>query len=296
MNDSAAVAAPTFATRTPLHIGRVGLAVRDLAHSLAFYRNVIGLDPMDEDGHGGRLGAGGTTLLQIEGRPQAAPDDPRGAGLFHTAFLMPTRRHLARWLAHALRAGVPMTGAADHGVSEAFYLDDPEGNGIEVYADRPPDTWRWQDGKVDMPTKPLDVDDLLREIEGEAPIQQRAPAGLRIGHVHLRVGDLAAAEAFYRDALGLDVTRHRDGASFLSSGRYHHHLGSNIWRSRGAGRREEDRAGLAWFSFAARDEPTLQATAQRLRQAGAAPQATAGGGFEVRDPWGTRVRLHGADA
>jgi catechol 2,3-dioxygenase len=286
-------APPTFASRTPLHIGRVGLAVRDLGRAAGFYRDVVGLDILDQDAERARLGAGGVALLELESRPDALPDDPRSAGLFHTAFLMPTRPDLAHWLTQVAQNRVPITGTADHGVSEAIYLDDPEGNGIEVYADRPPERWRWRDGEVNMPTEPLDVQDILTELDRTNATIQGAPAGLRIGHVHLRVGDLADAERFYRDGVGLDVTRHRQGASFMSSGRYHHHIGSNIWRSHGAGRRDDNRAGLAWFSFKANDDAVLGDAENRLRQAGASITAITDG-FEARDPWGTRVRLEAA--
>ena len=175
--------------------------------------------------------------------PHAKPDDKREAGLYHTAFLMPTRADLARWILHVARNKVPLTGASDHAVSEAFYLDDPEGNGIEVYHDRPAESWEWTGDALKITTDPLDIDDILREVPDTASYAG-APGGLRIGHVHLRVGDVGRAETFYRDGLGLDVTRRRHGASFMSSGRYHHHIAGNVWHSAGAGRRDEDRAGL----------------------------------------------------
>jgi catechol 2,3-dioxygenase len=202
---------------------------------------------------------------------------------------MPTRADLGRWVKRTARARVPVSGASDHGVSEAIYLDDPEGNGIEVYADRPPESWRWHDGLVDMPTVALDVEDLVRAADGAADYVE-APAGLRIGHVHLRVGDVDAAEKFYQGAIGLERTRQRGGAAFMSSGRYHHHVATNVWHSRSAGRRDDDRAGLAWFAIEVDDPATLAATAARLRAAGA-PVTTRGNGFETADPWGTRIRL-----
>src|SRR5436309_459558 len=136
-------ALPTFASRTPLHIGAVGLAVRDIDRLTAFYRDVLGLAVLDRRDNTAALGAGGVPLVHLEHRPRAKPDDTREAGLYHTAFLMPTRADLARWILHAARTKVPLTGASDHAVSEAFYLDDPEGNGIEVYSDRPAESWHW---------------------------------------------------------------------------------------------------------------------------------------------------------
>src|SRR6266480_11340 len=195
-------AIPTFASRTPLHIGAIGLKVRDLDRFTNFYRDVLGLAVIDRANDSTALGAG----------------------------------------------GVPLTGASDHAVSEAFYLDDPEGNGVEVYCDRPAETWEWTGTDLKITTDPLDVESILREVPPTATYPG-APDGLRIGHVHLRVGDVARAEAFYRDALGLDVTRRRQGATFLSSGRYHHHIAGNVWHSAGAGRRQEGRAGLSWLSL-----------------------------------------------
>jgi catechol 2,3-dioxygenase len=286
LNPSANV---TFASRTPLHIGAVGLAVRDLDKVATFYRDVIGLTAQERTEHGARLGAGDVTLVELIHRPGAKPDDPRTAGLFHTAFLHPTRKDLAQWVMQIVRDRVPITGASDHAVSEAFYLDDPEGNGVEVYSDRPPENWQWTGDALRITTDPLDVDDLLRTADPNARYEG-APAGLRIGHMHLRVGDVATAEKFYRGPIGLDLTRGRGGAAFMSSGRYHHHLATNVWHSNGASPREPDRAGLAWFSFEANDAATRDAVAARLREVGA-PVTEIDGGFETEDPWRTRVRF-----
>jgi catechol 2,3-dioxygenase len=277
---------PTFASRTPLHVGAVGLLVRDLEGVTQFYRDVIGLAVLDQDRHRARLGVEGIVLVELEHGPDALPDDKRRAGLYHTAFLMPTRPDLARWVLHIAREKVPITGASDHGVSEAFYLDDPEGNGVEVYADRPPETWRWSDGLVAMPTERLDVEDLLASVNAQ-DAYDGAPRGLRIGHIHLRVGELEQAEAFYRGAIGLDLTRKRQGAAFMSSGGYHHHVAGNIWHSAGAGPRDPDRAGLAWFSLLANDPAIIRA---RLEEAGA-PLSPGPSGVQTADPWGTQIRV-----
>jgi catechol 2,3-dioxygenase len=187
------------------------------------------------------------------------------------------------------RKKVALTGASDHAVSEAFYLDDPEGNGIEVYYDRPPQTWQWTGNDLRITTDPLDIDDILREAPASASYPG-APGGLRIGHVHLRVGDVARAEAFYRDGIGLDVTRRRQGASFMSSGRYHHHIAANVWHSAGSGERDPDRAGLSWLAMEAADGDTFAAIKQRLTKAGI-PLAEKSTGIETADPWGTRLRI-----
>jgi catechol 2,3-dioxygenase len=283
-------AQPTFASRTPLHIGAVGLIARDLNRLADFYRDLLGLSVLERTDRVARLGVGATMLLELEHRPDALPDDPATAGLYHTAFLMPTRADHARWILHIAKNRVPISGASDHGVSEAFYLDDPEGNGIEVYNDRPPERWNWQDGLVTMPTKPLDIEAIVREVDPTTATYRDAPGGLRIGHVHLRVGDTDTAEGFYRGALGLDLTRRRGGATFMSSGHYHHHVGANIWHSAGAEKREDDRAGLAWFSIEASDAAAFDTAKTRLIAANAPVQITATG-LEATDPWGTRIRL-----
>ena len=154
-------AIPTFASRTPLHIGAVALKVRDLDRLTAYYHDAIGLAVLDRSKGGATLGAGGVPLLHLEHAPAAKPDDTRTAGLYHTAFLVPTRADLARWLLNAAQKRVPLTGASDHAVSEAIYLDDPEGNGIEVYRDRRPEEWEWQGDQVKMTTNALDLDDLV---------------------------------------------------------------------------------------------------------------------------------------
>jgi catechol 2,3-dioxygenase len=279
---------PTFASRTPLHIGSLALNVRDLDRMAGYYRDMLGLEVIERTPTKAVLGAGGVGFLELDQHPDMKPDDEREAGLYHTAFLMPTRADLARWILHAARTQVPVTGASDHTVSEAFYLDDPEGNGVEVYADRNPDGWVWTNDLVKITTDPLDIEAIVREVQPGASYDG-APAGLRIGHVHLRVGDVDAAERFYRDAIGLEVTRRRGGATFMSSARYHHHVAGNVWHSAGAGARDPRRAGLAWFSLAA-DAAVRDAVAARLRDGGAALQPMQQG-FETADPWGTRLRL-----
>jgi catechol 2,3-dioxygenase len=278
----------TFANRTPLRIGAVGLKARDLSRLTDFYSQAIGLDVIDRDSKTARLGAGGVTLLELEAAPNATPDDPRTAGLYHTAFLHPTRADLGRWLVHAAQNRVQLTGASDHLVSEAIYLDDPEGNGIEVYRDRLPEEWRWSGDRIQMATDRLDLDNLAAEAGNTA--YAGAPAGLRVGHIHLRVGDLLPTQKFYCNVVGLNPTSGRGGALFMSSGRYHHHVGSNIWHSAGAGKRDDDRAGLSWFTFEAADAAERDAAVQRLKGANV-PLTDSAQGPETRDPFGTRVRF-----
>ena len=282
-------AVPTAANRTPLHIGAVGLAVRDLETMEAFYQSLLGLSIIDRTSSVSRLGAGGVAFLELEHRPGLKPDDKRTAGLYHTAFLFPTRADHARWVMHMARSHIRITGASDHGVSEAVYLDDPEGNGVEVYNDRPPELWQRDGDLVVMPTKALDIQDLLRATKPHESYID-APAGLRIGHIHLRVGNVEKAEEFYRGAVGLDLTRRRGGATFMSSGGYHHHVGANVWHSDGAGLRTDDSAGLTWFAMEAADDQSLAQVTARLKAAGTVLTEVPKG-VEATDPWGTRVRF-----
>jgi catechol 2,3-dioxygenase len=277
----------TFANRTPLRIGAVGLKARDLSRLTDFYNQAIGLDVLDRDAKTARLGAGGVTLLALESASDALPDDPRTAGLYHTAFLQPTRGDLARWVVHAARNRVALTGASDHAVSEAIYLDDPEGNGIEVYRDRLPEEWRWNGDRIHMTTERLDLDNLAADAGNTA--YAGAPEALRIGHIHLRVGDLAPTQQFY-GTIGLAPTAGRHGALFMSSGRYHHHVGSNVWHSAGAGKRDDNRAGLSWFAIEAADAAERDAAIARLKDANV-PLTQAADGPEARDPWGNKVRF-----
>ncbi len=282
-------AIPTFASRTPLRIGTVALVARDVEGLAGYYRHLLGLTELGRTQDRVRLGTGSVTLLEIEHRPDATPDDKRTAGLFHTAFLMPTRLDLARWILHVAGNRIQITGASDHGVSEAFYLDDPEGNGIEVYSDRPQDRWQRSHGLIPMGTDPLDVEAMLQETGPSEPYGT-APEGLRIGHIHLRVGDLESAERFYRGAVGLDLTFRYRGATFMSSGGYHHHVGANVWQSNGAGSRDPRMAGLSWFSIEVDDDAVRDAAAARLQAAGV-PLAAEPDRIETADPWGNRIRI-----
>ncbi|WP_108512264.1 VOC family protein [Bradyrhizobium algeriense] len=281
---------PTFANRTPMRIGMVTLRVRNLDLVADYYRDAIGLTVLVRTATGARLGAGGVPLLDLSLRANAPAEARNAAGLYHTAFLMPTRKDLARWLVHAAKNKVPLSGFADHLVSESVYLDDPEGNGIEVYADRAPETWKWDGSSVAMATDQLDIDGLLALTDTRTTNYAKAPDDLRIGHMHLRVGDLEQADRFYGGAIGFDPTRKRSGAAFLSSGRYHHHLGINVWQSAGAGPRDDTATGLAWFSLEVATQQILEAQTLRLRQAGA-PAAAIENGIETSDPWGTKLRL-----
>lgn len=282
-----------FALTTPMHCGQVALRVRDLDAMVAYYRAVLGLSEISRNGQESVLGAGGVPLLTLIAVPDAKREPITSAGLYHVAYLMPNREELARWLVHIAMTQVPVSGFADHNVSEAVYLTDPEGNGVEVYHDRPRESWQWTDGVVTMGTQQLDVDGILALADTTRDTFDGAPDLMRIGHMHLKVGDLRKGDAFYGAAAGLVHTRKgREDAAFLSSGGYHHHVAMNMWHSKGAGDRESGRTGLAWFSLTVADEDTLNAQRQRFEAAGFAPKALVNGnGFEVTDPWGTGLRL-----
>lgn len=252
------------------HIGPVCLTVADLDREREFYERAIGLrvlgDEGDADGSTLRLGADGTVAIELIGDPDAPPRRRGTTGLFHLAILVPSRADLASALRRVVGAGGPLAGASDHLVSEALYLADPEGNGIEVYRDRPREEWRRVDGQIEMATLPLDLDSLLAEQrEGES---SHAPARTRIGHVHLHVADLAAAEEFYAGVLGLDVTvRGYPGALFLSAGGYHHHIGVNTWAGEGAPAPPPGSRGLRHFEILLPGTADLEAAERRLRNA-----------------------------
>ena len=267
--------------------GTVTLVVRDLDAVARYYQEAIGLHPMGSERDAVYLGDGSTVLLAL--RRRDVDLEPMGfAGLFHTAFLLPTQSDLYRWISHAVTSGVRLDGASDHKVSEAVYLTDPEGNGIEIYADRSPAMWRWQDGKVAMSTDPLDIGEIIRTTGRSAPHDLRVPQGTIVGHVHLRVGGIAEAETFYRDVMGLEVTSHYPGATFYATGGYHHHVATNIWRSRNAPKRSGTTTGLASFELMARDAQTFDASAERLLAVGA---RQVGDTIEAPDPWGNVVLL-----
>ncbi|MFN0115685.1 MAG: VOC family protein [Paracoccaceae bacterium] len=261
----------------PIEISRVALTVADPALVGRFYETALGLRPISASGGVATYGAGGRVLLELRADPAARRATPREAGLFHTAFLMPSRADLGRWLVHAAETGVRLQGASDHLVSEAIYLSDPEGNGIEVYRDRPRGEWpKDRDGNLRMASDPLDLEDIARA--APAP-WAGAPEGLVVGHVHLQVGDVAEAEAFYSGTLGFGIVTHYPGASFMGAGGYHHHLGANVWNSRGAARRSFPSTGLA--------DLEIRADAASL----AAIEARTGGLRALTDPWGTPVTV-----
>ncbi|MDP9067228.1 MAG: VOC family protein [Actinomycetota bacterium] len=253
------------------HIVRVDLRVTDLDAAVAFYRDVVGLRVVERDGSQASLGAGGgAPFLMLDSAGVTGPTDPAATGLFHTAIRFPTRPALGDALARLVDAGLEV-GAGDHLVSEALYVNDPAGNGVELYWDRPVEEWPGpRDGMlVPMPSLPVDLEGLLDAGRGRGAVEAGAPLGTDVGHVHLQVSNIEATTRFYGDELGLDVTaRIGDSARFFSSNAYHHHIGSNVWRSRGGRAAPRHRAGLDRIVFAVSDAGDLEELRKRVSDLG----------------------------
>jgi catechol 2,3-dioxygenase len=269
-------------------IAAVELRVRSIPAAAAFYCTDVGLELGDLEAHRAELRTpGGPVRLRLRSRGVEGPSEAGVTGLFHTAFLFPGRPSLGDALARLVEAGHSI-GAGDHGVSEALYVDDPDGNGVELYRDRPVHEWpRTGSGGVDMYTRPVDLDDLLASRSGEGA----DAAGPVVGHVHFRVADVAETVRFYVDGLGLDlVARMGDQAAFMSSGGYHHHVGANSWSSRGCPPASPERAGLDRVEFAAGNASELRNARARLEHLGYEVGGD-DGGLVVRDPDDIELRL-----
>jgi catechol 2,3-dioxygenase len=273
-------------------MGPVALTVSDLARSREFYESTLGLQAAD--GAGGSIvlsAGGGHPLVELHGDSSAPKLDRRATGLYHLAILLPTRLDLALALARLTETRSPLDGASDHLVSEALYLSDPDGNGIEIYRDRPREEWRHTGGQLEMATLPLDLEGILGELTGATEPQAKAPAATTIGHVHLKVADIPDAEAFYHGILGFDVTvRGYPGALFVSAGGYHHHVGLNTWQSLRSRPPAPGSIGLRSFEVQLPDRDQLDTVVARVRAAGVAITEP-DGGARVRDPSGNSVVL-----
>jgi catechol 2,3-dioxygenase len=264
-------------------VGRVALDVADLDGAATFYEDAVGLATLADSEDRVTLGAGEDPLLELRAAPDAEPRPGDAAGLFHVAYRVPARGALGDALGR-LRESGRMSGASDHIVSEALYARDPEGNGVEVYRDRPRDEWdRKADGRPRIDTLPLALDDLADDADGD----RAAPPGTDVGHVHLEVTDLDDAHAFYVDALGFDRVERVAGALFVAAGGYHHHVGLNVWNRRSA---PASGRGLAWFEVVVPGEAALAAAVDRVAAAGYAVTET-DAGATVADPAGVEVRL-----
>jgi catechol 2,3-dioxygenase len=292
MDPNYGIAPPGYRLPADTRLGAVRLQVSDLERSLAYYQGVLGLGVLEKTGTQASLAprGGDGVLIELREHSGAAPVPRAGRlGLYHFAILLPDRAALGRFVAHLAQAGA-RAGASDHLVSEALYLQDPDNLGIEVYADRPRSRWRVVDGQLAMATEPLDLADLAAA-GGDEP-WRGMPAGTVIGHVHLHVGDIGRAAAFYHEALGLDkVVWSYPGALFLSAGGYHHHLGVNSW-ARGAVPAGAEEARLLEWELVLPARADVSAAAASLAAAGFSPEDDAG--VVVRDPWGTALRIRPA--
>jgi catechol 2,3-dioxygenase len=283
-------------TTTSIHpattLGPDALTVSDVAASRQFYEQAIGLRASERDDGAVELAAqDGQPLVVLHGDNAPPRLDRRATGLFHLAILFPSRLDLAFALARLAEARWPLDGASDHLVSEALYLSDPDGNGIELYRDRPRDEWRYDNGALEMSTLPLDLRDVLGELSQATGPQQIAPPGTTMGHVHLQVSDIPESEAFYNGVLGFDVmVRGYPGALFVSAGGYHHHLGLNTWHSAGSGPPAAGSVGLRHYEVQLPDFTELAAVLGRVHAAGIEATDVSGGTL-VRDPSGNGVLL-----
>nr|WP_214468014.1 VOC family protein [Microbacterium flavescens] len=267
-------------------MGAVTLLVGDLDAMTAYYRDVVTLQVLSADGDTTTLGRAGRPIVILRHEPALRHATPGSAGLFHTAILFESQAALAAALYSVARhAPGTFTGSADHLVSQAFYFTDPEGNGIELYWDRARSDWSWTHGQVEMATLYLDPNEFLGEhLTEEAALGATAGDAASVGHVHLSVGDVATARAFYVDALGFDATAALgDQALFVSAGGYHHHMAMNVWNSRGAGPRMPA-LGLGRVDLALPDADAMGELAERLRHHGFAVRDD-GRDLSFDDPW-----------
>jgi catechol 2,3-dioxygenase len=275
-------------------IGTVNLRVRELARAIDFYTSVLGFQVTSKDQSSAQLSAGGECLLELHQDPAARPV-PGTAGLYHFAVLVPSRLELAKSLKQLIDTQTPLQGFADHLVSEAIYLADPDRNGIEIYRDRPRHEWPHRDGHLVMATDPLDVKGLLEELAGTDEEWTGLAQGSIIGHIHLQVSDLPRSIEFYEQTLGFDlILRYGPQAAFLSAGGYHHHVGINTWAGVGAPPAPSEATGLIWFTVDFPDQDSYDRYIKRLSSSSVViedhPQ-----GVLLKDPSGIAVLLRAAN-
>ncbi|WP_226481186.1 VOC family protein [Natrinema amylolyticum] len=276
--------------------GRTALSVADRAAMIEFYRDIVGLRVRNRDETRATLGTGETPLLELLEDPSTEQRGERETGLYHNAFRVPSREALGSALAR-IRDRWSLEGASDHGVSEALYCTDPEGNGVEIYRDRPRDAWpRTEDGSIRAAGGPLDLADLAAAADDGTGSNgpQLVPDGTTLGHVHLEVSSLEAARSFYAETLGFDVSMSfAPGACFFAAGGYHHHIGVNTWGERST---PADGLGLEWFELLVPDADAIDAIRERLIDDGVSVTADDDGdGIECTDPDGITIRLRATD-
>jgi len=269
-------------------LGPVELIVTDLDRAVAFYQDVIGLRPHRLEPPVAALGVGGEDLLILTENPGARPAG-RHAGLYHVAILFESRLELARAALRIASTRTPIQGASDHHTHEAIYLPDPDGNGLELAADRPRNQWPQRELYVSGPA-PLDTHALFALVEGEEP-RRPAAEGVTIGHVHLHVADIGEALRFYRDAIGFELQAQMPTACFVSAGGYHHHVGFNVWRGERVPPVDPGAVGMGWFTVVVPDAGALEAVATRLRAAGLGFARADDGTISVSDPSGNALRV-----
>ncbi|EKN71311.1 hypothetical protein BABA_02227 [Neobacillus bataviensis LMG 21833] len=270
-------------------VGQVNLKVQNLERSIAFYQEVIGFKVLEQTERSANLTADGkTVLLSIEQPSNVIPKQGRTTGLYHFALLMPKRSDLAKIVQHFMEIGLRI-GSSDHLVSEALYLSDPDGNGIEIYIDREPSEWNWKNGEVDMAVDPLNFADLLSG--GKQQSWEGLPAGTVMGHIHLHVSELKKTEEFYIKGLGFDVVnRYGTQALFISDGKYHHHIGLNTWNGVGAPTPSPNSVGLESFTLRISNEEKRNKMIAQLKNIGA-PVTEENGSYVTSDPSGNRIFL-----
>ncbi|MFF5397120.1 VOC family protein [Peribacillus butanolivorans] len=268
-------------------VREVSINVMHLDNAIRFYQDIIGLQLLEKTDRKAVLTTyGKTPLLTLEQPADVIPKEGRTTGLYHFALLLPTRADLSIFLRHLLQTEYRF-GASDHDVSEALYITDPDGNGIEVYWDRPSSDWTWSNGEVAMGTDPLDGNSLLAESDAE---WNGLPAGTLMGHIHLHVADLRKTEEFYMLGLGFTIVNRFGGALFTSTGGYHHHIGLNTWNGVGAPAPKKNSVGLNWYSLVFADEEARNKVIEKLNKIGA--EATKEDGFYVvTDPSGNEIHL-----
>ena len=240
-----------------LKVGPVCLRTRNLDKMLSFYEGDFGLTAVRDNEGYTALAAGPTAepVIILHNEEKASSPPPNATGLYHYALLVPDRKSLAAAYLTLGNKGIVFEGYADHQVSEALYLSDPEGNGIEIYSDRPRSEWKFDEGGVEMTTQPLDLDSLVKESLLEPSGRSKAIGdGTKVGHVHLKVSDLQTSITFYRDALGFELMRYMGSAAFLSAGRYHHHVGMNTWESLGGPQARKTWTGLEYLVLTVPEE------------------------------------------
>lgn len=271
-------------------MGAVTLNVADLDAMTAYYRDAVGLDLLEASGARVALGRGAREIVVLEHSPELRHAAPREAGLFHTAILFDTKPALAAAVySVARRHPGTFTGSSDHLVSKAFYFDDPEGNGVELYWDRDRSEWSWVHGDVEMSTRYLDPNAFLQQNLTEQGMAGAGFGDARVGHIHLSVGDVATAREFYVDRLGFETTAEIPGAAvFMSAGGYHHHMAMNVWNSRGAGRRQRT-LGLGRVDIVLPASDDLGALGERMAHY-RVPTRDDGRFVEFDDPWGNLIR------